>query len=82
MLFQSQSELNESSKTPGEEAPAEHHIKQAVERFYVRKNTTEDVKINAYKLEEFYELYNRQKKELAELKKKMKEASELLNIDK
>jgi hypothetical protein len=78
MLPDTQSELNKASETPSDDSSAELHISKAVDRFYYRKNTTNDVKVDAFKLEEFYNSYKRQKKELVELKQKMQDARVLL----
>ena len=57
-MFQpTQSQFNKYGKTPTEDASAEKHIIKAIERFQYRENKTEDVKVNAYKLEEFYKMY-------------------------
>lgn len=44
MFINTQSELNKASETPSEGASAELHISKAIDRFYYRKNTTNDVK--------------------------------------
>lgn len=80
MLLDTQSELTKMSETPPDNAPAEQHVTRAIERFYCRKNATSDVKIDAFQLEEFYNLYKSQQKELSELKHKMKAARKLLKI--
>lgn len=72
--------LNKASETPSEDASAELHISRAVDRVYYRENTTCNVKVNGYKLEEFYNLYKQQKAELLELKKRMKDARKLLKL--
>lgn len=78
MFINTQSELNKASETPLDGASAELHISKAIDRFYYRKNTTNDVKVDAFKLEEFYNLYKQQKSELSELKQKMHDARKLL----
>lgn len=78
MFHPTQSEFNKYGKTPTEDASAEKHITKAIERFQYRENKTEDVKVNAYKLEEFYKIYEQQKVELSILKNKIQDAVELL----
>ncbi|EHK2851222.1 hypothetical protein ACXLPV_004833 [Vibrio parahaemolyticus] len=80
MFFESQFELDKSTEMPSEDAPAELHITKAIERFYYRKNTTNDVKVNVFKLEELYNMYQQQQAELKELKQKMKDARKLLKL--
>jgi len=80
VFYHTQSELNESSQTPPQEAEAETHIQRAIERFYLRENSTSNVVIDAYKLEEFYDAYKKQALELAEIKRAVKEARDLLKL--
>ncbi len=80
MFLEPQHELNKLSETPSEDASAELHVEKAIERFYYRENVTTNVKIDAYKLEEFYKMYKQQQIELKELRQKVKDARKLLKL--